>query len=309
MGYEALYFGLPPALVPGPYAMVPYSEHVGVYYPRGGMIKIPEALLRVGKQLGMQIRLNSRVTNVLLRGKRVTGIRLADGTEITCKIIVSDINARTLYLDLIGEDQLPPLAARGIKSYKYSVSVPMIYVGVDYEPPLPAHHSIIAASPADVNHQWWNYMCAGKLAHKNFGLICFPSHTDDSLAPAGKHVLNLIPEGTYHLRNTNWDDEKPRYIERTIENLSKNAVPGLIDHVTVVECSTPLDFERKLLLPEGAIYCFQQDLSAQAVFRPAGRSKNIGGLYLAGSSTHPGGGVPTTIASGLIAANQIARYE
>ena len=64
-----------------------------------------------------------------------------------------------------------------------------------------------------------------------------------------------------------------------------------------------------LLLPEGAIYCLQQDLAAQAVFRPAARSKSVAGLYMVGSSTHPGGGVPSTIASGYIAAGLIERNE
>ncbi len=123
------------------------------------------------------------------------------------------------------------------------------------------------------------------------------------------HALNLIPEGGYHLEGTTWDEEKPRYIERTINALSEKAIPGLKEHVVVSDCASPLDFERRLLLPEGAIYCLQQDLPAQAVFRPAARSRSIQGLYLAGSSTHPGGGVPTTIASGLIASELIARYE
>ena len=309
MGYQALYFGLPPALVPGPYAMVPYTEHVGVYYPRGGMIKIPEALRRVGEARGMEMHLNSRVTRVLVNDHHVTGVVLADGTEITCKVLVSDINARTLYMDLIGAGHLPSLAVKGINSYQYSISVPMVYVGLDYEPPLEAHHSIIAASPDDINDHWTAHMTTGKLAHRNFGLICWATHTDPSLAPAGKHILNLIPEGVYHLCGTTWDEEKPRFIERTIENLSRRAIPGLKEHITVVDCATPLDLERRLLLPEGAIYAFQQDLPAQAVFRPAARSKHIAGLYLAGSSTHPGGGVPTTIASGLIAAKLIDQYE
>jgi len=51
------------------------------------------------------------------------------------------------------------------------------------------------------------------------------------------------------------------------------------------------------------------DVLSQTVFRPSARSKSVGGLYLAGSSTHPGGGVPTTVASGIIAADLIQRYE
>jgi phytoene desaturase len=308
MGYQSLYFGLPAALVPGPYAMVPYTEHVGIYYPRGGMIRIPEALQRCGEREGMQLKLNSRVEKIILSGKRVAGVQLADGSEITCRSIVSNINAKTLYLKMIGEENLPCRVVKGIKSYDLSISVPMIYLGLDYAPPLEAHHSVIAASPEDINRFWWEHVKTGELAYENFGLICWSTHTDPALAPEGKHILNLIPEGFYHLKGTNWDDEKPYFIEKTIENLSK-VIPGLKEHVVLADCASPLDFERRLLLPEGAIYCLQQDLAAQAVFRPGAKSKSIAGLYLAGSSTHPGGGVPTTIASGQIAARLINKYE
>jgi phytoene desaturase len=309
MAYQAFYFGLPPALVPGPYAMVPYTEHVGIYYPRGGMIQIPLALQRLGEKFGMELRLNTRATKVIVERNQVRGVRLADGTVLTCRQVVSNINARTLYLKLIGAEHLPSMALRGLRSYDYSISVPMVYIGLDYEPPLDAHHSIFAVSPDEMNRQYFEYIRKGKLAKKNFGLVCWSTHTDPSLAPQGCHILNVIPEGGYYLSDTTWDEEKPRFIERTIENLSKKAIPGLKEHVVAADCVTPLDFERKLLLPEGAIYSFQQDLPAQAVFRPSAKSKVISGLYLAGSSTHPGGGVPTTIASGMIASNLISKYE
>ncbi len=309
MGIQSLYFGLPPALVPGPYAMVPYSEHVGVYYPRGGMIKIPEAIKRCGENYGLEVRLNSLVSKALIRDRHVVGIKLTDGSEISAPIIVSNINAKTLYLKLIGSEFLPPSVVKGINSYKLSLSVPMVYLGLDSAPQLESHHSAFAASPEDVNRYWYEHVETGKLMKENFNLICWPTHTDSSLAPHGKHVLNIIPEGFYHLDGTDWDTEKPFFIERTIENLSNTVLPGLKDHIITTECATPLDFERQLLLPEGAIYCLQQDLPAQAVFRPSNRSKSIRGLYLAGSSTHPGGGVPTTIASGLITANLIEKFE
>jgi phytoene desaturase len=309
MGYQSLYFGLPPALVPGPYAMIPYTEHIGVYYPRGGMIQIPKAFQRVGERWGMQVRLNTRVDKVLVRNGRAVGVRLADGTEITSRLVVSNINAKYLYSQLIGLEYLPALARRGIQSYAYSKAVPMIYLGLDYAPPMGAHHSMIGVTPDEVNRYWRENVEKGRLPDEPFGLICWPTHSDPSLAPPGKHVLNLIPEAFYHLEGTDWDTEKPAFIERTLRYFSKFAIPGLMEHIQVVDCATPLDFERQLLLPEGAIYSLQQDLPAMAVLRPAAKSKSIGGLYLTGSSTHPGGGVPTTIASGLIAAHLIEHYE
>jgi len=196
-----------------------------------------------------------------------------------------------------------------VVSYNYSISVPMIYLGLDASPELEAHHSIIAVSPEDVDRFYYDQVLPGRLSDENFGLICWPTLTDKSLAPRGKHVLNLIPQGFYRLSGGDWDSEKPRFIERTINNLSKTAIPGLKEHVIMADCATPLDFERNLLLPEGAIYCLQQDLAAQAMFRPAAKSKSIAGLYLVGSSTHPGGGVPSTIASGYITATLIDAHE
>ena len=309
LGYQSLYFGFPPALVPGPYAMVPYTEQMGIYYPRGGMVKIPEALQRVGEKLGMQMRLNSPVAQVIMHGQRAQGVILEDGSRISAKVVVSDINAKTLYMDMIGEKHLSPLARRGIRSYAYSKSVPMLYLGLDYAPPLEAHHSLIGVTPEDINQYWWRHVETGVLDYESFGLICWPSYSDKSLAPKGAHVLNLIAEGFYNLKDGNWDDIKDEFIECTLDHYSHTAIPGLKEHVKCVECSTPLDYERHLRLPQGAIYALQQDLSAQAIFRPAARSKNIQGLYLAGASTHPGGGIPSTIASGMIAASLIERYE
>ncbi len=309
MSYQALYFGLPPALVPGAYAMVPYTEHMGIYYARGGMVQIPEAFRRVGSKFGLEVRLNTLVTRVLVHEGRASGVRLADGTEITAKVIVSDVNAKMLYQEMIGEEYLPPMVRRGVRSYKYSLGTPMIYLGLDYEPPLEAHHSLIAVSPRELNDYWFNNLQKGRLPDKHFGLLCWPTHSDPSLAPKGKHILNIIPEGFYHLEDTTWEKEKEGFIDRTIQFLSKYAVPGLASHIDQAEIATPVDFERRLLLPEGAIYCLQQDLTAMAVFRPAAKSKAIQGLYLTGSSTHPGGGVPTCVASGSIAAKLIERYE
>jgi phytoene desaturase len=309
MSYQSLYFGHPPSITPGAYGMVPYTEHTGIYYPRGGMIRIPEALQRCGERFGMELRLNTSVKKVLVRNGRAHGVVLADGTEITSRLVVSDINARTLYMDLIGPDHLPQSAVRAIKSYDYSLSVPMIYLGLDYRPPLEAHHSIVAISPEELDSFWWDHVQTGLLPERTFGLICWPSYSDPKMAPEGHHVLNLIPDGFYSLKNKNWDTDKQWYIDRTLEQLEKFALPGIRDHIQVVECSSPLDYERRLKLPQGAIYAFQQDITAQAVFRPSSRSKALPGLYLTGSSTHPGGGVPTTVASGLIAANLIAQTE
>ena len=309
MSYQSLYLGLPPELVAGLFALLPYSEHEGVWYPRGGMIRIPGALAKCGEKAGLEIRFDTRVDRLIVIGGRVGGVTLTDGTEITAPVVVSNINAITLYLEMVGEKNLPWLARVGMKSYEYSKSVPMVYVGLDYEPPLDAHHSVIAVSPDEMSDYWYNNYKKGILPEKEFGLICWPTKSDPGLAPEGHHVLNLIPEGFYDLAGTDWEKEKEPFLERTIDYLSSFAIPGMKEHVVVSDCSTPLDFERRLLLPKGAIYDIQQDIASQTIFRPSAKSRSVKGLYLTGSSTHPGGGVPTTVASGIIAASLINKHE
>jgi phytoene desaturase len=307
--YQGFYLGLPPELVPGVFALLPYSEHEGVYYPRGGMGSIPGSLARVGQKLGMEIRTGALVDKIIVRGGRACGIMLDDGTEITSDVVVSNINAKRLYLDLVGAEYLSPVVMRGIQSYPLSLSVPMMYLGLDAAPDLDAHHTIICASMDELNDYWWNRHLKGKLPEEQFGLVCWPTKSDPSLAPEGFHALNVILMGPYHLEDTNWDEIKKPFIESSIRYLDDHVAPGIAEHVVYADLATPMDFERRLLHPEGAIYAVQQDLTAQAVFRPNARSRSLKGLYLAGASTHPGGGVPSCIGSGIIAAQLIEKCE
>lgn len=308
--YQSYFVGLPPELAGGVYAMLGYSEHEGSYYPKGGMIQIPRAYQRVGEGYGMEVRTGALVEKVLVRNRRAEGVRLADGTEISSKLVISNINAMTLYLDLIGEEHLPWLARVGIKSYEPSMSVPMIYLGVDYEPELNAHHALITRPLEEMDDYWYNIYQKGKLPDDMFSLICWPTEADPSLAPEGHHVVNLImTPGPYRLEGTDWDREKEAYIEKSIDFVTRTALPGLKDHVQVAEMSTPLDYERRLLHPEGAIYGLQQPTTASLMFRPSAKSRSIKGLYLSGASTHPGGGVPAVVSSGIIAADLIEEYE
>ena len=309
-GFQSYYAGLPPELCPGHMALLSALERRGVYYTRGGMGAIPEALRRLGEGFGMELRLDACVDRIMLSGRRAIGVVLTDGTQIAANLVVSDINAKTLYLGLIGEENLPWLQRTGIKSYEVSMATPMIYLGVDYEPPLESHHTLCTLPIDELNAYWWKTYKRGAFPADQFGIISWTSASDASLAPAGHHTICLtLAPGPYKLRGAGWDKMKPALLERVIQQYSKRYIPGLADHVKVAEFATPLDFERRLLSPEGAIYALRQDLTNITVFRPSSKSKAIDGLYLVGASTGAGGGVPSTILSGVAAVDLIERSE
>jgi len=308
--FHSFYAGLPPALLPGHFAMIPYAEHGGIYYSKGGMIGIPLGLQHCGERKGMKVELNSPVKNIIIENKRVKGIVLEDGTSISSDLVVSNINAKKMYAEMVGEKHLPWLAKKGIQSYAYSMATPMLYLCLDYQPPLEDHHTLMTL-PMDKINDYWNYhYLKGSFPSQQFGIISWTTKSDPSLAPEGHHILVVtLAPGVYQLAGTTWSSEKPILKERIIQYLSHTYLPGLEEHVVFSELSTPVDFEKKLRSPQGAIYALRQDLPHSIMFRPSARSRHIKGLYLVGASTHPGGGVPTVTASAMISADLIEKYE
>lgn len=308
--FQSFYAGLPPAILPGHYSMLPYAEHYGIFYSRGGMIKIPEGFQRCGERAGMKVECNQTVRKVLVKNGRAYGVQMSDGQEMTADLIVSDINARKLYMDMIDSQHLLPLVRRGIKSYKYSMATPMLYLCLDEAPPLKDHHTLMTLPMQELNDYWFNHYEKGEFPAEQFGILSWTTHSDPSLAPEGHHIIAVtLAPGPYKLNGTTWDEEKDELKESIIRHLEARYLPGLSGHIVHAELSTPVDFERELLSPEGAIYALRQDLFNSLMFRPSAQSKQIKGLYLVGASTHPGGGIPTVTASAMIAADLIAKYE
>ncbi len=312
MAFQSFYAGLPPDMCAGLYAVVGLLEHEGIFYPEGGMIRIPAGIQQAFHDLGGETRLGARVVRVMVENRRAVGVELWDGTEITARNVIGAINAKKLYMDMIGREHIPWHVWRGVTSLVLSMPCPMIYLGVDYEPPLRAHHTLTLTDPEVMNDYWSDYYLKGKLYEKDgrievMGLISWASKVDPGLAPPGKHVLTHMGLAPYNLAGNDWDRFKERYIDLAIQTIERYVIPDLSEHVVYRDMATPKDLEHMLLHPGGAVYGIQTDISHMAVFRPANRSKCIRNLYLAGASTHPGGGVPAVVAGGIITGGLVVK--
>ncbi len=314
VSFQSYYAGAPPYIGSGIFGMIALSEHLGIYYPRGGMISIPAGIMRAGQERGLEVRIRCRVERLLMEGRRALGVELADGTSVTSRAVVSNLNGKVTYLKLVGAEKLPGWARKAVMSYELSMPCNMVYVGLKKRPELDAHHTLIARpglrEPLKVmNSAWDNYYKCGVIPRTEMSLLCWPTEADPSLAPEGKHALNWIRNTPppYAPLGENWQQAKERMKEEALEDLKRFVLPDAEEHLDYLEISTPPDFERRLLSPQGAIYGFLSDLTTLAMFRMNNRSRAVKGLYLAGASTHLGGGVPTSIASGLVAGDYIAR--
>jgi phytoene desaturase len=309
VAFQSYYAGAPPELGMGMMGFIALMEHLGITYPRGGMIAIPEGMARLGQEFGMELRTKSKVDKILLEDKNVRGVRLADGTEITSKIVVSNLNAKVTYFKLIGAENLSSWANKAIDSYALAMPCPMVYVGLDTRPELEAHHTMQTPS-VQVANDAWNYCYSkGTIPEESGCLVSWTTESDPELAPEGHHALNVVYGGPvpYAPLGDNWDLLKDDIREGVIKKMEEVIQPDIADHIDELFISTPLDFERRLLNPHGAIYGLFLDITTSAMFRPNPRSRAIKNLYLAGASTGMGGGVPTTIASGVITSNYIVQ--
>ncbi len=304
---RSIRFGMSPRSCPGILALAASATHQRSYYPRGGMSKIPEAFAQVLTEAGGEIRTETKVENIIVSGKQAIGVTLADGSQIKSRYVVSNINARTAYEELIGLGNLSGFSSKAIQGYKYSVSMPLVNLILNKKPELPAHFNLPLCDPDEIERQFYFKYQAGRFPETLLGLISCPTMTDPDLAPKNKQILNVLTMADFYLRDKHWDNCKEEYMDHVVDLLEKGPLPGISKMISHRYITTPLDFSRRLLTPEGAIYGLQNNLWSIGCFRPSNRSRSINNFFLTGASTHPGSGLQMVIASGLVTAKLMMR--
>jgi len=310
VSFENLFAGIPADRINGIFAVMSYLSHEGYWYPRGGMGAIPEAMARIARDNGTEIRMNTPVTRILIENGRAVGVETGEGEIIRARVILSNASAIPTYLDLVGREHLPARFARAIENYTLSIPAPMVYFGLSEKPEeIRCHFTVMVPPPDQLNAYWDEYYAEGLMPRMEDlpqGIVC-PSVTDPTLAPPGKFSLGLLTCGPYRLKYHTWDDYKPEFIEESASHIERAVIPGFREMVQDRDMRTPVDFERELLLPEGSIYGLEMSIPNLGPFRPSWRSPVISNLYLAGASTNPGGGVPLVMVSGINASACIVR--
>jgi len=285
------------------------GEHQGAGgwgFVRGGMGAITAAIARSGERFGMQIVTDAAVAEVQVSDGRVKGVRTTDGREWQARVVASNATAKTLFRRLVAPEHLPPELLREIDAFRtFSTAFKMNIAA--HSPP---HYR--AFNPAVTGFAYPTYVHIGPgidylerayddakygwYSRRPFLTPVVPTIVDDSLAPAGKHVINIFGgHAPYELKGgASWANEKPNLTSTALEVLDEMA-PGFSAQIIEVETLVPPDLEAIVGLPQGHI--FHGELSADQLFwqRPvphwADYRTPIAGLYQCASSSHPGGGV------------------
>ena len=284
----------------------------------GGMGAISEALAASGRKLGVEIRTSAPVARIDTRNENARGVILEDGTEIRARIVLSNADPKRTFLKMIPESELPAEFVHAIRGIKMAGPCAKVNLALSEEPRFtgtPASHTPLERTfytiVPSLEFAERCYDCAkfGGIPEELWVDCVIASNADDTLAPAGTHIMTCFVQYVpYKLREGTWDEKREVLGDRVIRKIAEHA-PNVPNSIIARQVLTPLDLERTYGLTEGNI--FHGDLTLEQLFfmRPvAGWSQYrtpIEGLYLCGAGAHPGGGV--TGAPGHNAAQQALR--
>jgi phytoene dehydrogenase-like protein len=284
----------------------------------GGMGTISRAIAAAGREHGMQIRTNCEVAAVTVDTGRATGVALAGGTELAADVVLSGADPKRTFLHLVQKKELADSFRAAIAAIKMDGPCAKVNLVLDAEPAVqgmpadasPGQRSLFTLPPSlEVADRCYDRAKRGEIADADelFVDCVLASAVDDTLAPAGRHVMTCFVQYVpYRLAAGTWDQRRDELGDKVIARIGSVA-PNVPGAVVARQVLTPLDLERTYGLTEGNI--FHGDIRFDQLFymRPvpgfARYATPVGGLYLCGAGAHPGGGV--TGAPGYNAARQV----
>lgn len=295
--FQAMYAGLAPHDALAVYAVIAYLDAVvGVYFPRGGMHAVPQALASAAEKHGVQIRYGTTVTRVMTAGDRAVGVLTSDGEQVPADVVVLNPDLPTAYRAL-----LPPVRRRRLR---YSPSAVVLHVGSRQGYRRIAHHNIhFGRAWRDTFDQ---VIHRGELMGDPSLLVSNPSRTDPSLAPADRHIYYVLaPVPNLERAPLHWRGSLAgHYADELIDTLEQRGYVGFADGIEVREVVTPAEWAAAGMAA-GTPFAAAHSLGQTGPFRPGNLHPTLRNVVFVGSGTQPGVGVPMVLISGKLGAARV----
>jgi phytoene desaturase len=299
--FQDSYMGLSPFEAPATFSMMPYTELAhGVWYPRGGMYRIVDALMQIAQRAGVEFEFDADVAQIDVRGSRVCGVTLAGGRTLAADVVVANTDLPYVYNHLLPRNG----HAESLAHKRYSCSTISFFWGVDkvYESLGP--HTLYLVDDFRENFDSIERL---ELPEHPSLYIHAPARLDPSMAPRGEDTLiAIVPVG--HLDESgsqDWEQGRDRARQAVFDRLAKAGMPDVKEHIKFEVNYTPLSWRRRYNLTKGATHGLSHTLMQLGYLRPHNRHPDFHNLYFVGASTHPGTGIPTALISARLVATRI----
>ena len=273
-------------------------------YARGGMGAISKALTSSFRAMGGTLLNNSEVEKVDIRGDRVKGVILKNGDEYLAKNVVSNADVKRTFLKLTDPEHLPPNFIKKVNNFKIRGSSGKVNIALDSMPNFPVISENNPCLKGDIHftdsiermERAYDDWKMGTWSRDPFLDMMIPTLTDPTMAPPGKHFMScFVQYCPPKVGGQSWTKENKDAFGETVIQQIADYSPGFKDKILHMEVRTPKELEEEVGLTEGNIFqgelTFDQLLFNRPIPGYAQYRSPIKGLYMCGSSTHPGGGV------------------
>jgi len=272
--------------------------------PRGGMGAISDSLAGAMRQHGGELRTNAGVQKILVENRKAVGVVLENGDEIRARIVVSNLDAKRTFTNIIDENDLPDGIYEKASNFKIRGSSGKVNIALSRLPEftgLPDNRYINRGGQGFTGSLETMERAYDSWKHKRFSEDPFvesviPSAWDPTVAPPGQHWMsNFVQYCPPELTTGQWTaDDRDKFGQAVIDKIARYS-PGFKDLIVDVDVHTPYDMQQDIGLTEGNIFQGELTIDQLLFNRPfpgyAQYRMPVRNLYMCGSSTHPGGGV------------------
>ena len=287
------------------YTLIHYLERRwGVFFCMGGTGKLVEELGKLMDRHGIKTQFGADVDEIILDGKRATGVRMNSGETLDADIVVFGGDPETCYKHL-----LPAKKTFSMPTIKkqYSMGLYVLYFGTRKLYPDVAHHSIwMGPRFKELLTEIFDH----KTMSEDYSLYVHrPTATDTSFAPEGCESFYVLCPVPNLLGDVNWETEGPKLRDRIMQSLEETILPELSSVIEEVFWMTPEDFAKDYRSVHGAGFSIEPRLTQSAWFRFHNRDRAISNLYFVGAGTHPGAGLPGVVSSAKVVEELLTGVE
>ena len=272
---------------------------MGGYYVKGGIYRLVDALLAIAGELGVQVRTAAKVEKICQERKRVSGVQI-NGKKVEADYVLCGADAVVAYNELIDGHQK---RRERLNRLEPSLSGMVFLWGVRAKHPKLAHHNIIFSS--DYDAEFKQIFKHQQVPDEPTIYIAVTSKADAEHAPTDGENWFVLLNMPYLTRGQMWVKEAVRMRSVVLATLKRLGF-DIADQIEVEQVYTPEDFSELYASNQGSLYGISSNSKTTAFKRIPNRSRVLDGLYFAGGSVHPGGGIPLVLLSGKMAATLIA---
>jgi phytoene desaturase len=300
--YTIVFLGGSPYDSPALYSLMSHVDfNMGVWFPKGGMGSLAQAMTTLAEEQGVQFIYNEPVSKILIEQNKAIGVK-TNKTEYNGDLIVVNADYAWAEQHLLDE-KYQSHSKRYWEKRKIAPSAYLLYLGIDKQLKNFIHHNLYF-------HPNWNehfkdiFTTPKWPDHFSYYFSCISKTDPDSAKAGGENVFVLIPVAP-DLKDT--DEIREKYFQMVIDHMEKLTGEKIKDHIIVKRIFTHKDFTQRYNAYKGTALGLAHTLKQTAIFRPQHQSKKVKNLYYTGHYNHPGIGVPMVVISSQIVADIISK--